>query len=121
VTAIAGGIALVLAPDGRYLKAPADLLEHAPFDTFLVPGLLLLFVVGGINGFATWLAVRRDYQANEIAFAGGVALLGWIVTEMILLRTINALQVTYFLVAVGILTAVVRRVRVERAMQGAHP
>jgi p-aminobenzoyl-glutamate transporter AbgT len=121
LTAIGGGIALVAGPDGRYVHAPTTILSHSPFATFLMPGLLLLFVVGGINVVAALLAIRRDYQTNELALAGGGALLCWIVTEMAMLRTINLFQVTYLVLALAIVVAAVWRVRRERAVRARWP
>ncbi|HEX7703277.1 MAG TPA: hypothetical protein VF403_21205 [Kofleriaceae bacterium] len=39
----------------------------------------------------------------------GATLLGWIVTEMIMLRSANALQLGYLIVAITILVAASRR------------
>lgn len=41
-----GGVAFIAAPDGHILHAPKAWLENIPFSDFLVPGLLLFFVVG---------------------------------------------------------------------------
>jgi len=114
ITAIAGGIALVASPDGALIDVPTSRLSHSPFSTFLVPGLLLLLVVGGSNAIAGWLVIRDRLSANAWAFAGGVALLGWIVTEMVLLRTINVLQLMYFGTSVVTMTEAIRRRLDER-------
>jgi hypothetical protein len=63
---------------------------------------------------AGWLVVRDRLNANPLAFAGGAALLGWIVTEIAMLRTINVLQLVYFGVAVVILSEALRRRACER-------
>jgi menaquinone-dependent protoporphyrinogen oxidase len=114
ITAIAGGIGLVSSPDGALLHLPASTLAHSPFSTFLVPGLLLLLVVGISNVIAGWLAMRDRLNANAWAFAGGAALLGWMVTEMAMLRTINVLQLVFFGISVVIMTEALRRRLDER-------
>lgn len=43
---LGGGLAFVLAPDGRLLQMPLSQLSNAPFSSFLVPGLLLLLFLG---------------------------------------------------------------------------
>ena len=59
--------------------------------------------------------MRDRFHANAWAFAGGAALLGWIVTEMVMLRTINVLQLVFFGVAVVIMIDALRRRFEERA------
>src|SRR6056297_502984 len=41
-----GGIALVIDPSGELLQMPLSLLEGSPFDTFLIPGIILLTILG---------------------------------------------------------------------------
>ena len=114
VTAVAGGIGLVASPDGALLQLPGSTLVHSPFSTFVVPGLLLLLVVGISNVIAGWFAMRDRLNANAWAFAGGAVLLGWIVTEMAMLRTINVLQVLCFGISVVIMMEALRRRLDER-------
>lgn len=114
VAAIGGGIALVASPDGALLRLPTSTLLHSPFSTFLIPGLLLLFVVGLGNVIAGWLVARDRLNANAWAFGGGAALLGWIVTEMAMLRTIHVLQLVFFGIAVVIMIDALRRRLDER-------
>jgi menaquinone-dependent protoporphyrinogen oxidase len=114
ITAIAGGLALVVSPDGALVHMPTSTLSHSPFSTFLMPGLLLLLAVGITNVIAGWLIVRDRLHANAWAFAGGAALLGWIVTQIVMLRSINALQLVYFAIAVVIMSEALRRRACER-------
>jgi menaquinone-dependent protoporphyrinogen oxidase len=109
VTAIAGGIALVARPSGSLVHMPVSTLSHTPFSSFLIPGLLLLVVIGVGNMLAGALVLGDAPIANVAAFAGGAALLTWIVAQMLLLRTANVLQLGYFIVAVVIMAEAVRR------------
>lgn len=102
VTSIVGGIALAAGPDGRYAHTPVSALARSPFSTFLVPGLLLLFVVGASNLVAGTLVRRRHRRANEAAFVAGAALWGFIVAEMTMLRTVNAFQVAHLALSIVI-------------------
>ncbi len=52
-----GGIALVLDPSGNLLGLPISVLDNTPFSNFLVPALILLFVLGIfplVITFALW-------------------------------------------------------------------
>jgi hypothetical protein len=120
VTAIAGGGALVASPDGALVHTSTTVLSHSPFATFLVPGLLLLLVVGVGNAIAGWLVLCDAFRANAWAFAGGAALFVWITTEMALLRTINLLQVQYFVASVAVMAEALRRRARDRAAAPSH-
>jgi menaquinone-dependent protoporphyrinogen oxidase len=112
--AIAGGIALVARPDGTLLHIPTSALSHSPFSTFLVPGLLLLFVIGVANVIAGWLVIRDRPNANAWAIAAGGTLLGWMVLEMVMLRSIHVLQLVFFAVSVVSIIEALRRRLDER-------
>lgn len=43
ITACIGAVPLILDPSGKLLMMPLILLEHSPFCSYLVPGLILLF------------------------------------------------------------------------------
>jgi hypothetical protein len=115
ITAIAGGGALVGAPRGTLMHADLALLAHSPFSTFLVPGLLLLGVIGIGHLVAAVLVVRRSRVANHAAFAAGIALLVWIVAELALIRAFQFLQLVYLALAVAIVTIALRRAFTAKA------
>lgn len=97
VTAVAGGLALITSP--QRIEGPRlELLEHSPFDTFLVPGLLLLSVVGLGNLAAAALEARRIKGSELAVLVAGAALTVWIVTQLVMIRTVSWLQLVYFLV-----------------------
>jgi hypothetical protein len=52
VGAMLGGATLTVTPSGALLSMPLRILHGSPFHTFLIPGLLLCFVVGGSNAVA---------------------------------------------------------------------
>ena len=103
ITAIGGGASLVIRPDGSLMEAPSSLLQQSPFTTFMIPGLLLLFVIGLSNSVAGVLVARTSRLAPYFAYVAGGALFVWITVEMILLRTHHWLQIGYLMVAALIL------------------
>ena len=115
ITAIGGGATLLASPDGALMHTPTTALAHSPFTSFLVPGLILLFVVGFGNAIAGALVLRHARHANTAVFLAGAVLFGWIVGEMVMLRTINALQVVYFATSLVLLGAAVRHHQRDRA------
>ena len=59
VSGLFGGVAFIAAPDGSILHAPKAWLENIPFSDFLIPGLLLFFVVGVLPLLVAVALLRR--------------------------------------------------------------
>jgi hypothetical protein len=79
---LAGGLSLALKPDGSIMKMPTSYLDGSPFSDFLIPGLVLLLVLGVLPLAAAaglWLGRRWAWYA---AFAVGCALMIWILVEI---------------------------------------
>jgi hypothetical protein len=100
---------LAVSPDGSLLQAPRALLAHTPFSTFLIPGLLLLFVVGGSSLRAAFHVARDAPGANTAAVLAGGVLLIWIVVEMVLFRSVHWAQIAYLVVGSFIVLEALRR------------
>jgi menaquinone-dependent protoporphyrinogen oxidase len=111
VSALFGGVVLTARPDGSILGMPLSLLEHSPFHDFLIPGLVLLLVLGVGNTWAAWLHLRRRDYAAFGSLLGGGALTLWIIVQMILLRSVHPLQITYLLLGLAILAESLRQLR----------
>jgi menaquinone-dependent protoporphyrinogen oxidase len=95
VTAVAGGVQLMLQPKGSELMSMAT-LAGTPFASFFVPGLLLAGIVGLANLVAGTLLVRR-HRAGELAtFGAGLSLTTWIVVQVLLIGGGQWLQALYF-------------------------
>jgi menaquinone-dependent protoporphyrinogen oxidase len=109
ITAIGGGATLIARPDGSLLEMPQTILERSPFESFLIPGFILFFVIG-IGSIVAGALVSRDTRsANHAAFAAGAALLGWMVAEMAMLHSMRWLQLSYLVVAALIMLEAYRR------------
>lgn len=113
ITSMAGGLVMVWGswpgvdksalPPG--LQLPEEYLEGSPFSSYLVPGLLLAVVVGGLHTGAFVLLLRRSALASLAAAAAGYSILVWIFVQMALIP-FSALQAAYFgagLAEVGLL------------------
>ena len=100
VTAFAGGLALMvgaLIPDlSTVITPPAEYLEGSPFSSYLVPGLVLALVLGGVNVIAFLLLLRRRPSALFAAATAGYAGLIWIFVQMMVIP-FSVLQAVYFM------------------------
>ena len=96
--ALFGGGLLILAPDGRLLGMPANLLTGTPFQSFLVPGICLFVFVGIAPLLAAAMTLRRQVIAPLAAVAVGLMLMGWIASEMVALAGIGSIAWAFYLV-----------------------
>lgn len=84
LSALAGGIPMIVDPSGAMFGFPADMLENSPFDNYLVPGLILTFVLGVFPLAVVFGLWRRKAWAWGGSAAVGVALVIWIVVQVLM-------------------------------------
>lgn len=101
ITAILGGFGLVSDPSGAGMDVPLTLLEDLLFTNYLVPGLVLLIVIGVGNvlgGIATFF--RHGHFGNIAIFLGGFLAL-YILIEIGIIGLLNLSQPLYFILGVA--------------------
>jgi hypothetical protein len=82
VGGFAGGLSLTLKPDGSIMQMPVSYLDGSPFSDYLIPGLILMLVLGVLPLVAAaglWTGHRWAWFA---AVAVGAGLMIWILVEM---------------------------------------
>lgn len=112
---LAGGLSLTIRPDGSIMKMPVSYLEGSPFSDFLIPGLVLLLVLGVLPLVAVGGLWMRRSWAWYAAFAVGCALMVWILVEITIVP-FNWLQPVYGVV--GVLIFAVAALRSVRRFYG---
>jgi len=99
LTAVAGGVALILGASiaslSTVLVPPGDYLEGSPFQSYLIPGILLAVVLGGIHAIAFVAMMRRTRHDLFVAATAGFAALIWIFVQMLFIP-FSFLQAVYF-------------------------
>jgi hypothetical protein len=100
VNAVAGGILMMIKPDGSLLGMQADWLINSPFKNYFIPGLILFFMLGVFSVFTAWSLFRRPqlrflnamngYANMHWAWAyslySGVITIIWILVQMMMTR-----------------------------------
>lgn len=111
-----GGGALVIDPTGGSLALPLSLLDGAPFDNYLVPGLILFSVLGVFPGIVCYGLMRRQPWAWLGSVLVSIALMGWIGVEILMVgyQADPPLQLIYGSVGVVLLILSLRRSVWER-------
>ena len=95
IGAVAGGLAAILNPVAP-LGMAVDSVPGFPFDSFLIPGIILF----GLVGIGNLVAAAPVYLKRRwLGYPSGVlgcALMGWIVIQCVMLGSIVALHVIFF-------------------------
>ena len=103
VTAFVSGLLMILDPSGMTMGLEVEWLAGTPFQDFLIPGFIL-FSVLGIGSFVVLYGIARcRHWAWWPAVSLGVALVGWILTQVLLLRMYHLLQHIYGVLGVELI------------------
>lgn len=66
-------------------NVPREWLEGTPFDSYVVPSLILLIAIGGGMGVAAAALLINHRLAPELSIAAGLILIGWIVVQVLMI------------------------------------
>jgi len=100
--ALSGGILLALAPDGRLMDMPVEIM-HGFFKDFLIPGFMLIGLgILNASAFITVLLKNRNGWILASLALGGLFI--WFTVEIIILKEFHWLHAMWGLpVLVGIM------------------
>jgi hypothetical protein len=84
------------------LNMPLIWLQHSPFFDYRIPGILLLTVIGIGSVVAALVVSFRGAHSGRFSQVTGLALIIWIVVQMIMLRTMMPIQIGFLLLGVAI-------------------
>jgi hypothetical protein len=82
LSGVGGGVALLADPTGGLIGMPVSMLARSPFDDFLLPGLILLLVLGVVPLCVSWGLWRRRPWAWRGSVFVGAALVIWIAVQV---------------------------------------
>jgi hypothetical protein len=100
VGAIFGGIGLIA---NNAIGMLPEWLEGTPFDSWTVPGVLLLLVVALPMSVAAVAELRRSRWAYAAAVAAGMAQIGWIGAQWLIIGKYFYLQPVMLTAGVAVL------------------
>jgi len=125
--AIGGGIVLIISPSGDLLGLPLSEFKNIPFNSFLIPGIILFSVLGIIPSLLIVALIKKPESRlaekfnifNDMHWSWtysiyvAFALIGWIHIEVIFLQgAVSWLQTFYMFYAIIIITiALLPRIR----------
>lgn len=103
ISACYGGWMLASDPTGATMHLSTTWLAASPFEQYLIPGVILLVVLGvGSIVALVLLAMRRPF-APYLTMMEGAATMLWIITQVAMVQLFSWLQVLYVIVGALIL------------------
>jgi hypothetical protein len=129
---LGGGIAMLLDPSGQSMGLPRNLLENLFIDTFLLPGLFLIIVMGllplitafGLGKFPRCPFFDRVNPLKSIhwswslSFGLGLVLIFWIAFQILLWGSPLGIQLFYLGLGFLIFTLSLLGIRGETSTMG---
>lgn len=105
LSGLAGGFGLASDPTGASLQIPASWLEGSPFNDYLVPGLILLVILGIFPLVVLYGLWSNSNWSWFGVFGVGAALVIWIGIEISVIgyHSRPPLQAIYSLIGIAIL------------------
>ncbi|MBU2650814.1 MAG: hypothetical protein KKA81_07755 [Bacteroidetes bacterium] len=85
LSGLGGGIGLIIDPSGETLHIPLNWLQGSPFSDFLIPGIILLLVLGLFPLAVSYALIRKLSWSWMASLVVGIALIIWIVVEILII------------------------------------
>ncbi len=113
MSGIIGGIGLVFDPSGSAVGIPLEFLASSPFSNYLIPGLILLIVLGVFPLVVGVGLFRHRSWSLSGSLIVGVGLVIWIGVEILMIGYHGRppLQLVYGILGLVILIVAAREVR----------
>ena len=115
--ALGGGGVLIISPSGELIGMPLSIIQNSPFVNFLIPGIILFTLLGILPVGLMYALIKKPkwrlpeffnvfndmYWAWSYSVYTGLALMIWIQTEMIIMKTVHWSQSLYMGIAILLL------------------
>lgn len=99
ISAVAGAVGLI----GGGINIPLSLIEGSVFSSYLIPGLILGFIIGGTSLLALIAVWKKNRFAADLSAIAGFGLVIWIFVEMYVIRASHWSHALYFACGMAIL------------------
>lgn len=115
IGAVFGGGTLTIAPDGKLLGMPISILDQSPFTNFLIPGIILLLILGVIPLIVAFNLINQKSSkiGDALNFSKGThwswsfsiyigfILIIWLSIQMYMIHDVSVVHLIYL--ALGLL------------------
>jgi hypothetical protein len=100
--ALTAGYSFIADPSGKGLGISTGYLKpSAPFDNYLIPGIVLFVVIGMVSSIIGVLAIARKGPYPVLILIQGGIFAGWIAIQLMMVTTFHPLHL--IIGAIGII------------------
>lgn len=96
INAVVAGFLFITDPSGRKLGMSVEYLNFSPFNSYLIPGIVLLVVNGLLNFAAAYAVIKNKAYSSVFVIIQGILLGGWILIQVIMVRDVSILHIIMF-------------------------
>lgn len=115
ISSVVGAVPMILNSDGTPWQMSQSLLDDSPFDSFMIPGIIL-FIANGILSLASLVGVlRKDPGYGSWVVLQGAVLAAWLAMEVAMIRQVWALHFLYAGLAVILIVSGTLLMRAQRS------
>jgi hypothetical protein len=118
LSGVIGGIPLIVNGDGQPWGMPQSLLQYSPFQSFAMPGIILFFAIGLLSFRVLWMTLYGQSGHGWWVTLQGCVLMGWLVVQAAMIRTVSWAQIVYAVIALALVMAGIMLAR-QPALTGA--
>jgi len=96
------GLLLIIQPTGQILQLP-KLMHVTPFNNYLLPGIFLLIIVGGINWVAVLINLSNNNKRYDWAIASSITSFIWIIIQIFSIPNLYWIHFIFLAISIMIL------------------
>jgi hypothetical protein len=100
INATVAGVLFIIDPSGRGMGMNVSYIKDSPFNSYLIPGIVLLIVNGLLNFIAAYFVLKTKPFASLWVIIQGILLSGWIVIQVIMMKDISMLHIIMFTIGI---------------------
>jgi hypothetical protein len=108
LSALPAAITIISDPSGNNIGMPLDLLDHTPFQDFLIPAILLGLFNGVMSLLFAILVLRKHPLQSWMILFQGITLAVWLTVEVLMKIYYTYLTLPYYVVAILLLASGIR-------------
>lgn len=98
--ALSAGYGFIKEPNGSLVGIDRSVLLHSPFNDFLIPGIILFIFNGLYSIFVLWQVAKKTPIAGYSLLTQGLISCGWIIIQVMMLRTLNILHFVFGVIGI---------------------
>jgi hypothetical protein len=104
LNALAAGYGFIIDPTGKGIGISTEYLKQsAPFDNYLIPGIVLFVVIGLATSIIAVLATLKTLHYPFLILIQGCIIVGWIAIQLMMVTAFHPLHLIIGLIGIALI------------------